>query len=362
MISRIYKTKNIVAVSPDDTLHAIMPYFTSSHDAAFVFENPAKQIGFMGVVSPYYCVIKKSYPANTKAKHCLIHPPKIDINASLEKTAQAMMQTKIHYLPVFENDVFKGIISARRLLTAIVDEAKLEAPIQSILSAKKRPLVSVYENEMIAKALPLFKKHSISKLVVLTEDMKLAGMFSYYDIISYLSTPKERQGFSSRTGNKVPALHRKVKNFAKKNVLTLTAKDSIKDACKMILKEQIGSVLILDPEKHPVGIVTTRDILGCYGAKTNPFRVDVVVKGASDNSLKIIHNFIDDVSARFSTNRDIDRAKVVVKERKLGGVFEAIFSIIKRGAPQQIFRKEGKNLFKVLQDIKEKSKRVAAKK
>src|SRR3989304_5301439 len=112
----ICKKENIIKVSPDDTLSKTLTFFSSSSDAAFVFDQ--KQ-NFLGVINPYYCIIKKSYPANTKVKHCLIHPPRVDINASLKKVAHLMLDTKIYFLPVFKDDKFFAIISARRIISAI---------------------------------------------------------------------------------------------------------------------------------------------------------------------------------------------------------------------------------------------------
>lgn len=362
MIKKIYKTENILKVGPEETLHAIMPYFTSSHDAAFVFEDPEKSEGFLGVVSPYYCIIKKSYPANTKAKHCLMHPAKIDISMSLEKVAKTMMESKIHYLPVFQNGAFAGIISARRILSGILNSEKLATTsIAQVLAGKKKPLISVFEQDPLSKALPLLKKHSISKLIVLSGDFKLAGVLSYYDIISFLSVPKERQSFA-RTGNKLPLLHSRVRNFAKKNVLTLTPERSLKEACNMILKKQIGSIIVIDGAHHPIGIVTTRDILSAYIQKPNMFRIDVAVKGISDKSVDLVNSFIKDLNIKLQKDNQVEKAKVVVTEKPKGGVFEAIVSIFAKNKQMTVIKKEGKNLDKLLTFIRKKSSSVAKKK
>jgi len=358
MIKKIYKTKNILKVGPQETLHAIMPYFTSSHDAAFVFEDPKNTVGFLGVVSPYHCIIKKSYPANTKAKHCLTHPAKVDMSMPIDKVSKMMMESKIHYLPVFADNKFEGIISARRLLSAIVESEKLsDTTIAQILATKKKPLISVFEQDPLSKALPLLKKHSISKLIVLSDGFKLAGVLSYYDIISFLSVPKERQGYAGK-GNKQPLLHSKVRNFAKKNVLTLTPERSLKDACNLILKKQIGSIIVVDGASHPIGIITTRDILSCYIQKPSPFRIDLVARGISEKSLGVVNAFIQDLNARFTHDESLEKAKVVVKEKSHGGVFEAIVSLFGKNNKMTVIKQEGKNLGKVLTSLRQKSTKI----
>ncbi len=364
MISRLYKIENIIKVTPEETLSSIMSYFTSSHDAAFVFEPKKGGDIFLGIVNPYYCVIKKSYPANTKARHCMIHPPKVDINTSVEKTAQMMMDSKIHYLPVFESaggeQKFIGIISARRILSGIADSDRLKITIREFLD-KRRPLITIFEDDYISKAMALFKQHKISKLIVISEDLKLRGILSYYDLIAFLSVPRERQGFS-REGNKTPILQTKVKNFMKTNVLTLSLTDTLSKAADLILKKQIGSVMVVDQEKLPIGIITTRDLLQAYVGRPQLISIDVVTRDLSKKSLQYVSTFINQIDKRLIKGNLFDKAKIVVKEGKGGGVFEAVLSFFKLGGKTKVIKKEGKNLKQVLQDVAQKGRQTILRK
>lgn len=258
-LKKIFKTKNIITVSPEESLSSAFSRLSSSHDSAFVFEENK----FLGIINPYYCLIKTSYPGNSKVKSCLVHPPRIDINFSLEKTAKLMIESKIHYLPVFEGEKFIGIISARRILSAIINLPKFNQPISQILKNKK-PLVVIYEDDFISEALSLFKKHRFSKLVVISKDFRLRGILSYFDIVNYLLSPREKPSSGGRNGNKSSYLQKQVKNFMKEKVLTLFSYEPIKKAIKLILEKEIGSVIIVDEENHPIGIITTRDILSYF--------------------------------------------------------------------------------------------------
>lgn len=355
MIKKIYKTENVLKVTPEDALSSIIPHFTSSHDAGFVF---GPNNSFMGVVNPYYALIKKSYPANTKAKHCMIHPPKVDINFSIEHTAQLMMSSKIHYLPVFEREKFIGIISARRIIEGIKGSDRLRVKIDSVIDVKKS-LITVLEDDYISKAMALFKKNKISKLIVTTPDHKLKGVLSYYDLISFLTVPKERAGFS-RQGNNVPLLQTKVRNFMKTNVLTLSPKNTLAEAAELILKKEIGSVLIVDAAHKPLGIITTRNILTGYVGKKQLLNIDVVTRDLSDKSRILVNQFTNQIYHRFIQKHIIDRAKVIVKEAKGKHMFEAVVEMFKRGEKPKVIKREGKKLEKVLQEVGQKSKRATS--
>lgn len=73
-LTTIIKKDNIITVSPDVTLTQALSRLSTSHDAAFVFDDKKK---YLGVINPYYALIRSSHPGNAKAAHCLHHPPKI---------------------------------------------------------------------------------------------------------------------------------------------------------------------------------------------------------------------------------------------------------------------------------------------
>ena len=85
----IIKTEGIIKISPEETISHAFSKMRTSHDAAFVF---AEKNHFLGLINPYYALIKSSYPGNAKVKHCLYHPPKLKINSSINKVAQFFIE------------------------------------------------------------------------------------------------------------------------------------------------------------------------------------------------------------------------------------------------------------------------------
>lgn len=257
----ILKDNNIIKSSPTDLLANVLSKLSTSHDAAFIFFDGK----FLGVINPYYSVIKASHPGNTKVVHCLSHPPKIYLNFPLVKVCDAFIQSKIHYLPVFdEKEKFLGIISARRVLKYLYNLPIFKIKIEKFIKEKNKPIMAVYEDDSIAKAVSLFKSTKLSKLIVINRDMKIRGILSYYDLIAYVMIPKESPGRGERTGKKVHYLNHQIKNLVKTSVLTLKKENYLSDAIKLILDKKIGSVIIIDEEKHPISVITTKDILKFY--------------------------------------------------------------------------------------------------
>lgn len=247
----IIKTNNIIRIASHDNLSSALLKLRSSHDSAFLFDDESK---FVGIVNPYYCLIKSSFPGNAKVEQCVYHPPKIYIDYSVEKTAELLIESKVHYLPILDRqENFIGIISARRLMLHMRNTLLFKIKIKDFLKQKEKPLSVVFDDDTVQRAINLFKLTKHSKLIVVNKDKKLRGILSYYDLISYLVAPKKTE--------KTNFYHHKVKNFAKSYVLTLSQEDTLDKAIGLILDKRIGSVVIIDSKRYPVGIITTRDLL-----------------------------------------------------------------------------------------------------
>ncbi len=281
----IIKTNNIIRIAPSDSLCSSLSKLSTSHDSAFVFGDDKK---FMGVINPYYCLIKTSYPNNAKTEDCVYQPPKIYIDYSVEKTAELLIQSKIHYLPVFDRqENFLGIISARRLLLQFRNLPTLKIKIKEIMEHKKRPLSLVLGDDTIQRAVNLFKLTKHSKLIVVNKDEKLKGILSYYDLVSYLVSPKKN--------GKTNFYHHRVQNFTKSYVLTLTPEDTLDRAVHLILDRRIGSVVIVDEKRHPVSIITTRDLLRFFIQGINGDQTEIMNTNLHKHTRRIFGGFFSHV-------------------------------------------------------------------
>lgn len=258
----ILKENDIIKVSPEDHLSKVLSKLSTSHDAAFVFSDENK---YIGIVSPYFTIIKTSLPGNTKVEHCLTHTAKVYLNYPLAKVCELFIQSKIHYLPVFdEKENFLGIISARRVLSYFKDQPIFKVKLEEIIKKRWKGLITIYEDDMISYAIHLFKTKKISKLIVISQDKKLKGVLSYYDLIKLMISPKYSSHHGERTNEKINFNNYRVKNFEKSYVLTLSKDKLLIEVVNLIIKKKIGSVIITDKERHPLGIITTRDILRFY--------------------------------------------------------------------------------------------------
>ena len=345
----LIKTKGIAKATPQETLAHALSKTRSSHDAVFVFENDV----FLGIVNPYYAMIKTSHPGNTKLGHCLHVPPKVSESFSISRLAGLFVESKLHYLPVFgAKKRFVGIVSARRLLSQYRNSQYFDEPVGTFVLKKRQKLQTIQETDTIAQALAQFRKARISKLVVVDKNGRMQGMLSHYDLIMHLSTPKERERRFDRVGERTSFQKQQIKTVMKSMMLTLGQSRSLGDALEMVLHHEIGSVIVLDGKKHPVGIVTTSDFLKKLVRSPQEKKIEVSGRNLSKENETILRRFAKTFERAIAKVPGVASAGLMVKEEKHGGVFKAIMSIVPVRGAKQIKSREGKNLKALLAEFK----------
>ncbi|MCA9372072.1 CBS domain-containing protein [Candidatus Woesebacteria bacterium] len=351
-ISNLIKTTNVIKTSPEETLSSALRQLNSSHDAAFVFDE---KDNILGVINPYYTIIKTSTDPGTKVKHVLFHPPKIYPQDSLARVAQMMIDSKIHYLPVLDGkQKFVGIITARRIMRAMMDDEKIaNLNLRHVLDMKgNKPLVSVKLNQTLLEALELYKQYRISKLIVINDNMQLRGVLSNYDLIPYLTNISSRTDRKQSTTDKNKLAKMKVKNYAKRSSIIMNPQQTVSQTVREILDKSIGSVIIVDNESHPVGIVTTKDILSLLAQSNKPRKANVVFSHdalVDKKELVELKQFIERNAGKFSHIKDIN---IVFEEEKEGHMLSIKAHIFPRKGKQEVVAEEGKDKGKIIKKIK----------
>ena len=359
---QILKTTGILTVSPSDTISSALAQLTSSHDAAFVFDENKK---FIGVINPYHCLIKSSSPGKTKVENCLFHQPKVTSKDSIERIARLMIESKIHYLPVFDDkNEFVGITSGRRILHLMQDMDIASKKLTEVLSGKNGNVLSVQLDDSLGLAMNLFKEHKVSKLMVVDANMKLKGILSYYDLIPYLVAP----GVSKSKGRGVKAsddkeklMSMKVKNYAKTTILTLTPQDRVIDVIHEILKKKKGSVVVVDTESHPLGILTTKDLFALLDTQVAPSVVELVKKNLEPQYEKIIEDLVKFIDGHISRGKAYKKAKLLVDVERDGAIYNMHLYLDPGKGELEVVKKEGKDLADVIHDIKKALKTLETK-
>lgn len=351
--SAFIKTENIIKISPDSTLSSALSKLSSSHDAAFIFAEDGQ---YLGVINPYYTVIKSSLPGSTKVENCAFHPPRIYVNDSLERIAQQMTESKIHYLPVFDDSQnFVGITSGRRILREIQKLPVAKTSVIEVSESRNDGVISIYDNDTINTAMNLYKEHKVSKLIVIDKNMKLQGILSYYDLTPYLiaSGRGKNQEKLLNVHEKDHFMHMKVKGYAKKTVLTVQQNVTVTEAIDEMITRGMGSVIIVDGESNPVGIVTTKDIFNLLKPNSIGKPFELTTKHISTQNEKAVSDFAEYVSQHMQRLDTIKSGKLLVEEEKNGILFKISVYLSPQKGKQIVIAKEGKNIHDMIKETKQ---------
>ncbi len=349
-VKDLLKKNDIIRVTPEDTLSQALGQLSSSHDAAFVMDE---QDNFLGVINPYYALIQSSaYDGDTKTENCLHHPPRIYEDDTVGRIAKMMWESRIHYLPVFnEQEQFVGITSARRLLRLMRDSVD-RIYLKGMLESKSTPFQTVKGDDTIAHALSLFKEHKISKLVVLDNRGKLDGILSYYDLVPYMIAPGKRKKGGRGSDETNTFRNAKVKNYMQKTLQILTQDKTAADAIDMILEKGGGSVIIVDETEHPLGIITTRNLLTILHMQEDQKPVQLTTKNFNEAHISVVTELVDYVFDHIQKDDKIRSAEVIAEEEKKGVLFRIAIHIIPVKGKMIVYEREGKDLPGMLRELK----------
>jgi acetoin utilization protein AcuB len=98
------------------------------------------------------------------------------------------------------------------------------------------------------------KRQGIHHLPVTSVDGTLVGTISSHDLLPYVH---ELESIDSPG----PSVKHKLPVVMSSRVLSATPTTEIREIAQVMLEEQVSGIPILDSSRHPVGILTTSDIL-----------------------------------------------------------------------------------------------------
>jgi arabinose-5-phosphate isomerase len=107
----------------------------------------------------------------------------------------------------------------------------------------------VHEDALIIEALREVSRAHAGTVSVVNDDGRLVGVFSDGDL---------RRSIEKDEG----APRKRIGQFMTKNPTTVTPDVLVAEALRTVKDRDIGALIVVDPERRPIGIVDERDLLG----------------------------------------------------------------------------------------------------
>jgi acetoin utilization protein AcuB len=119
------------------------------------------------------------------------------------------------------------------------------------------PVTWLPSDNTLLDAWTVMKRTGIHHLPVTSVHGALVGMISNHDLLPYLY---ELESVNSPG----PSAGHKLARVMSSRVLSATPTTEIREIAHVMLDEQVRAIPILDSSRHPVGILTTSDILRAF--------------------------------------------------------------------------------------------------
>src|SRR4030043_1792402 len=137
-----------------------------------------------------------------------------------------------------------GILTERDIIQIIGHNINLN--VTRLVSVMKSPVIAISEEIDIPEAANLMVINGLRRLVVVVGEHNIIGIVTQTDIIKNLSI----DSFIS---------FKKAEQIMKRKIISLGRKGTVSEAVELMIKNRISCVLVIEDDK-PVGIITERDI------------------------------------------------------------------------------------------------------
>lgn len=131
------------------------------------------------------------------------------------------------------------------------------------------PVLSISQDELVSEAMRLLFENKVSRLVVIKND-KAIGIISRRDLIPLSSLmnswtekyQKNQVGFDTVIGNIKGIII--VKDVMRSYLITVSSSDDLADAAKIMTRNRISGLPVVDKNSNLKGIVTKTDIVRAF--------------------------------------------------------------------------------------------------
>lgn len=305
--------ENVIVAGDNDILQSVYLRVSSSHEPVFILD---KNRQIFGIVSLNESLYKHRYPYHTKINSCVFQPPKILPETPIYQAVEFMLSTRLYILPVFNDDKngIIGLVKARRILKLVSNDNQLLKEIIDSLKIKE-PITSPI-NSSVKDVYNYLRQKGISRIILVDGKGKLSGIISRRDLLtSFISTVKQR--YSTRYGKpknysfdeeKLFRVNFSARNYCKRNVLSIPS-GNIFAAVKRMIDSDLSSIVIVDDNHKPKGLITTRDILEAIIKEKPRNYIPIIFKKPSENINN--RNYLKALNLLQKFGQKVQKSKIV---------------------------------------------------
>ncbi|MDS0299620.1 CBS domain-containing protein [Halogeometricum sp. S1BR25-6] len=263
-------TPDFVEVDANKRLGKVRSIFERENSRGIVVTEDGDYAGVIGEKQ----LVRSRMEDDTKASAVMKSAPRIDRHEDIREAARMLVEGDTRIAPVYEGEKLYGIITGNDILEAVLEN--LDAiTVDDILT---EDVVTIGEKSHVGQAINLLRENGVSRLPVIDDDGKLAGVLTTHDIIEFSVRNTDRQGRGDRRGDIDRMLDLPVYDLMSSPVIAASPGETVREAVERMFENDIEGLVVTPTESDSevLGIVTKTDVLRAL-TFTEEERMDVQI-------------------------------------------------------------------------------------
>lgn len=263
--------QDFVKVDRSETISELITALHKSDDsAALIFDDDK----LLGVSTKDFLIRTRLDVSKAHAGKVLLRVPFLDGSEDLRETARLFYTSNSPILPVVKGKILKGVVKRIDIVKKLKDTWVGDMKAGDMPS---KEMVTLWPESTVGDAIAMMKEHKVSRLPVVDEKGRLAGIAGDSDIMEYHLHTQKRSELRARAGkpavspretkaflgNRTRAKDYLISNLASSEVITSCPEDELKYVISIMENQGFSSIVIVEKNK-PLGIITERDLLKLF--------------------------------------------------------------------------------------------------
>jgi CBS domain-containing protein/ribosome-associated translation inhibitor RaiA len=239
---------------------------------------------YAGIVDDWTLMSSGAKPT-AKVGHIAVHAPTITKKTSILNICRLFFSGPYRALPVMEEDRLIGVLARKDVLQILADEGLLGKNRVEEIMDKQVPKVE--STALLGKAKERMYGNQYGKLAV-TEEGRLVGVLTAYDVASLLDKPKDKLPFR-RSKENVDEIE--VSSIMREDVYTIKPEETTAESARKLIESDVAA-LIVESGGKPVGIISARGLFSCV---VRPEEIGVDISGLDEKDKMFMDDIKEDV-------------------------------------------------------------------
>lgn len=211
----------------------------------------------VGVITPRE-LLRSRVDDDTAVDAVMSEAPTVERETDVREVARLLVESGSRIVAVMEGGNLWGSVTADDLLGAVTENLD----VLEVRQIHTEAVETVTEEATMGEVINAFREHGISRLPVVEENGRLAGIVTVRDLVEFVVREPSQPGSGERAGDKEPLLELPIRNVASRPVETTTPTTPVGDAVETMLdRDYDGLVVVPEYDELVAGILTKTDVL-----------------------------------------------------------------------------------------------------